>query len=132
MTEVQTDGERVALIAQLRDDSARHADSDRRICNKAADMLDADAQQFEQTCNCRFDGDVNTQQCTLHNAWAETLNEQAGFRRERDALRAQQESAPAYVPLSEDEIDKCWEGRSRYDISRAIEQAVRQKGKRNA
>jgi hypothetical protein len=38
------------------------------------------------TCNCRFDGDVNTEQCTLHAAWRDTLHEQADYRRERDNL----------------------------------------------
>ena len=40
----------------------------------------------DKHCNCEFEGDTNTVQCTLHNAWAETLHEQAGFRRERDFL----------------------------------------------
>lgn len=43
----------------------------------------------EQTCNCRFVDGVNIQQCTLHNAWAETLTEQATYRRERDSLAEQ-------------------------------------------
>lgn len=55
------------------------------VCHRAADMLNADV----QTCNCRFVGDVNTQQCTLHNAWAETLTEQAGYRKDRDTLLAE-------------------------------------------
>ena len=42
----------------------------------------------DKHCNCEFEGDPNTVQCTLHNAWAETLHEQAGFRRERDKLAA--------------------------------------------
>ena len=40
----------------------------------------------DKHCNCEFEGDENTVQCTLHNAWAEASHEQAGFRRERDAL----------------------------------------------
>lgn len=41
--------DRDVLIAKLRDDSARHADSDRRLCNKAADMIEADAQEIARS-----------------------------------------------------------------------------------
>ena len=56
---------------------------------KAADsMAAAHKVERDKHCNCEFEGDENTVQCTLHNAWAEALHEQAGFRRERDALKA--------------------------------------------
>jgi hypothetical protein len=56
---------------------------------QAADTMAA-AHKIERDkhCNCEFEGNENTVQCTLHNAWAEALHEQAGFRRERDALKA--------------------------------------------
>lgn len=46
--------------------------------------IDALRAELAKHCNCEFEGEVNTKQCTLHNAWAETLNEQATYRRERD------------------------------------------------
>jgi hypothetical protein len=45
------------------------------------------------TCNCRWDGEVQVQSCTLHEAWKETIHEYA------ERLRAAQPPAPqAKVP----------------------------------
>jgi hypothetical protein len=40
----RTELTRTELIQRLRDDTSRHADGDKRLCNSAADMLEADAQ----------------------------------------------------------------------------------------
>lgn len=51
--------------------------------------IDNDALTLDKHCVCEFEGDENTVQCALHNAWAESLNEQATYRRERVVLNAQ-------------------------------------------
>ena len=70
--------DQVEALTKERDEYAKAADT-----QAAAHKVERD-----KHCNCEFEGDENTVQCTLHNAWAETLHEQAGFRRERDALAA--------------------------------------------
>jgi hypothetical protein len=49
----------------------------REKCHPAIAALRAALEQPEQTCNCRWVGDVQTQQCTLHEAHVDAIHEWA-------------------------------------------------------
>jgi hypothetical protein len=53
--------------------------------------------QQEQTCNCRWVGDVQTQQCTLHEAHVDAIHEWAERAKTAEAALAQQEQEPLSV-----------------------------------
>jgi hypothetical protein len=57
------------------------------------------AQQQEQTCNCRWVGDVQTQQCTLHEAHVDAIHEWAERAKTAEAALAQQEQEQEPVAL---------------------------------
>jgi hypothetical protein len=54
-------------------------------------FLQAALAQREQTCNCRWVGDVQTQQCTLHEAHVDAIHEWAERAKTAEAALAQQE-----------------------------------------
>ena len=55
------------------------------------------AAPVQQTCNCRWDGEVQVQQCTLHEAHLLAVHEWAGRAKAAEAKLAAQ---PAPVPLN--------------------------------
>lgn len=57
------------------------------------DTLKAALAQQEQTCNCRWVGDVQTQQCTLHEAHVDAIHEWAERAKTAEAALAQQAQA---------------------------------------
>lgn len=56
------------------------------------DTLRAALAQQEQTCNCRWVGDVQTQQCTLHEAHVDAIHEWAERAKTAEAALAQEEA----------------------------------------
>jgi hypothetical protein len=50
-------------------------------------------------CACIYDGDKRVSQCEVHEAWYDTLHEQGGYRRERDALTERVKALEA-MPLT--------------------------------
>ena len=60
-------------------------------CAQAITALRAALAQQEQTCNCRWVGDVQTQQCTLHEAHVDAIHEWAERAKTAEAKLAQQE-----------------------------------------
>lgn len=82
--------ETINALGKIADELRAELESDHaEMSQVVAAFQESDAAlraELAKHCNCEFEGDVNTVQCTLHNAWAETLNEQANYRRERDAL----------------------------------------------
>ena len=58
------------------------------------EALRAALAQQEQTCNCRWVGDVQTQQCTLHEAHVDAIHEWAERAKAAEAKLAQQEQGP--------------------------------------
>jgi hypothetical protein len=57
------------------------------------------AAPMHQTCNCRWDGEVQVQQCTLHQAHVDAIHEWAERAKAAEAKLAAQR-APAQEPLS--------------------------------
>ena len=63
-------------------------------CSKAVLALRTALAQQEQICNCRWVGDVQTQQCTLHEAHVAAIHEWAERAKTAEAALAQQEQEP--------------------------------------
>jgi hypothetical protein len=66
---------------------------------QAITALKAALEQPEQTCNCRWVGDVQTQQCTLHEAHVDAIHEWADRAKAAEAKLAaleQPEQAPQF------------------------------------
>ena len=73
-----------------------HVTEKEAALQREVEQLKEDAITYKRMhCACVFDGDTNTEQCKLHNAWCDTLHEQADYRRERDQLRAELADAQA-------------------------------------
>ena len=66
--------------------------------------LKAALEQPEQTCNCRWVGDVQTQQCTLHEAHVDAIHEWAERAKAAEAKLGQSEQAK--IPK---EFDDWWD-----------------------
>jgi hypothetical protein len=72
-------------------------DWDSPVALPAITALRAALEQQEQTCNCRWVGDVQTQQCTLHEAHVDAIHEWAERAKAAEAKLAaltQQEQEP--------------------------------------
>ncbi len=48
----------------------------------------------QQTCNCRWEGEVQVQQCTLHQAHVDAIHEWAGRAKAAEAKLAAQPAVP--------------------------------------
>jgi hypothetical protein len=71
-------------------------------CSSAIAALRAALAQQEQTCNCRWIGDVQTQQCTLHEAHVDAIHEWAERAKTAEAKLAaltqpEQEQGPVEI-----------------------------------
>ncbi len=68
----------------------------------------------EKTCNCRWDGDTQVQQCTLHQAHVDAIHEWAdrarGAEAERDALAAKLAELEGQDPVAWVEVVSTHEG----------------------
>jgi hypothetical protein len=70
------------------------------LADRAEIALRAALAQQEQTCNCRWVGDVQTQQCTLHEAHVDAIHEWAERAKAAEAklaALAQQEQEPRWL-----------------------------------
>jgi hypothetical protein len=63
-------------------------------CLAVAVALKAALEQPEQTCNCRWVGDVQTQKCTLHEAHVDAIHEWAERAKAAEAKLKQPEQEP--------------------------------------
>jgi hypothetical protein len=82
--------------AQQALEALENAEEDGNCEYGATDALRAALEQpeQEQTCNCRWVGDVQTQQCTLHEAHVDAIHEWAERAKTAEAALAQQEQGP--------------------------------------
>jgi len=60
-------------------------------------------QPAQQTCNCRWDGEVQVQQCTLHAAHVEAVHEWAGRAKAAEAKLTEQ-PAPVAKPHEQERM----------------------------
>ncbi len=95
---------------------ALHAPGD-SIYTRASDLADraeialrAALAQQEKTCNCRWVGDVQTQQCTLHEAHVAAIHEWAERAKTAEAALAQQ-LRPGFDQVDEGDYDLGLDGR---------------------
>jgi hypothetical protein len=54
----------------------------------------------QQTCNCRWDGEVQVQQCTLHEAHVDAIHEWAGRAKAAEAKLAAQPAPTVQEPVA--------------------------------
>ncbi len=86
-------------VCQLRGTCDHYAASQLRV----AAQPKPPAEPVLQTCNCRWDGDVQVQQCTLHEAHIDAIHEWAERAKTAErklAALAQEQAEPAQEPVA--------------------------------